>query len=58
MSQKQHFVTIDYKKKLLKSAKKCYFLCQEIKYKFFLLLYMYPLLFLLKNLLSVTGNQV
>ena len=45
-------------KAIKKVLKKCYFLCQEIKYKMFLLFYMYPLLFLLKNLLSVPGNQV
>ena len=45
-------------KAIKKVLKKCNFLCQEIKYKMFLLFYMYPLLFLLKNLLSVPGNQV
>ena len=32
---------------------KIYYLCQEIKYKTFLLFSIYPLLFLVKNLLSV-----
>ena len=44
--------------KAIKKVLKIYYLCQEIKYKTFSLFFIYPLLVLVKNLLSVPGNQV